>query len=482
MVWGLGANNPRLPDLDALFPPKPTNSSTPVHILCEFAPIKHGRTPLSRVYADVPQYIPHDTTVVQTIFRKARDDYVRYANPPADILDRVDQYIGCADWSKGVARIRCDDCGHSYFRPFSCKAFHLCPSCDQKRTLLYAEYLAEDLLLDLPHRQFVFTIPKILRPYFKNNRRLFGEVSRLIFGILSNFFSLAAGQALQCACVVSYQSFGEFGRFHPHWHVLVLEGGFTTYDRFVYLPISSDEGMCKVWRNAILGTFLKKEFIDQNRATMIQSWAHSGFSAESETRLFTKADREALGQYVVRGAINKEQISYDSGTDIVSWKAAEKGFYKGKVETFHSFEFMDQLAAHIPPRRVQLVRRYGVYAGRVRSKWTDRPGIARLAPESWVTQHTHQEQKQDSETQTIKAELAAPDAWSRLRKKSWARLLQKIYEVNPFLCPKCGGTMQVVAVIEDPGELRKIIEWAAKNPETQEHVNSQARGPPVFAV
>ena len=31
--------------------------------------------------------------------------------------------------------------------------------CDQKRTILYAEYLAEELLLELPHRQFVFTVP-----------------------------------------------------------------------------------------------------------------------------------------------------------------------------------------------------------------------------------------------------------------------------------------------------------------------------------
>jgi hypothetical protein len=64
-------------------------------------------------------------------------------------------------------------------------------------------------------------------------------VSRLIFSLLSEFFSLAAGQELLCACVVSYQSFGEFARFHPHWHVLVLEGGFTRYDRFVYLPIGA---------------------------------------------------------------------------------------------------------------------------------------------------------------------------------------------------------------------------------------------------
>ena len=163
-------------------------------------------------------YIPHREGIIQTIVRNSLTRYQAYASPSQTILDRLEHFTDCADWSKGVARIRCEDCGHSYFRPFSCKVFHLCPSCDQKRTLLYAEYLSEDLLLDLPHRQFVFTIPKILRPYFKSDKRLFGEVSKLIFSLLSEFFSLAAGRPLLCASVVSYQSFGEFARFHPHWH------------------------------------------------------------------------------------------------------------------------------------------------------------------------------------------------------------------------------------------------------------------------
>ncbi|HPO79509.1 MAG TPA: transposase zinc-binding domain-containing protein, partial [Candidatus Hydrothermia bacterium] len=110
-------------------------------------------------------YIPHREGIIQTIVRNSLSRYQGYASPSQTILDRLGQFTGCADWTKGVARIRCQDCGHSYFRPFSCKVFHLCPSCDQKRTLLYAEYLSEELLLDLPHRQFVFTIPKILRPY-----------------------------------------------------------------------------------------------------------------------------------------------------------------------------------------------------------------------------------------------------------------------------------------------------------------------------
>ena len=76
---------------------------------------------------------------------------------------------------------------HTTFRPLSCKWFYLCPSCSQKRTLLFTEHLMNEVLLDLPHRQFVFTMPKALRPLSRHDRRLFAEVSRLIYTIISEF-------------------------------------------------------------------------------------------------------------------------------------------------------------------------------------------------------------------------------------------------------------------------------------------------------
>ena len=33
--------------------------------------------------------------------------------------------------------------------------------------------------------------------------------------------------------------------------------------------------------------------------------------------------------------------------------------------------------------------------------------------------------------------------------KNWARLIQKIYEVDPLTCPKCQGRMRILAFIED---------------------------------
>jgi hypothetical protein len=35
-------------------------------------------------------------------------------------------------------------------------------------------------------------------------------------------------------------------------------------------------------------------------------------------------------------------------------------------------------------------------------------------------------------------------------RKSWARLIQKIYEADPLVCPKCQGSMRIISFIEDP--------------------------------
>jgi len=221
--------------------------------------------------------------------------------------------------------------------------------------------------------------------------------------------------------------------------------------------------------------------IGQTRVNMLKDWKHSGFSIESETRLFSKAEREALGQYVVRGPTCAEKIHYNPVSDTVTWTASPEGFYKGKSEIFKGFEFVDQLVVHVPPRRVQLVRRYGVYAGKVRKQWQERPGIYRLAPENWQKAHPNKGPTGATILSEDTSSTEAPDIWSKIRKQSWARLLKKVYEVDPFVCPKCQGTMAVVAIIEDPKELGKIIEWANQQ-EKEPRLTLCARAPPELAL
>jgi len=49
------------------------------------------------------------------------------------------------------------------------------------------------------------------------------------------------------------------------------------------------------------------------------------------------------------------------------------------------------------------------------------------------------------------------DNSSKVRRKNWARLIQKIYEVDPLTYPKCSGKMKVISVIEDQEVTKKIL-------------------------
>ena len=69
--------------------------------------------------------------------------------------------------------------------------------------------------------------------------------------------------------------------------------------------------------------------------------------------------------------------------------------------------------------------------------------------------------KASSEQQTPPAAGpgASADAASELvqrRRASWARLIQKIFEVDPLLCV-CGAEMKIVSIITDPRAVDQIL-------------------------
>ena len=42
-------------------------------------------------------------------------------------------------------------------------------------------------------------------------------------------------------------------------------------------------------------------------------------------------------------------------------------------------------------------------------------------------------------------------------RQNWARLIQKIYEVDPLICPKCQGKMRIISFIEELDIIEKIL-------------------------
>ena len=60
-----------------------------------------------------------------------------------------------------------------------------------------------------------------------------------------------------------------------------------------------------------------------------------------------------------------------------------------------------------------------------------------------------------------------PEIAARAR-SAWARLIHKVYEVDPLQCLKCGAPMHVIALIDDAEVIRRIREhlgcWAPGDP------------------
>ena len=40
---------------------------------------------------------------------------------------------------------------------------------------------------------------------------------------------------------------------------------------------------------------------------------------------------------------------------------------------------------------------------------------------------------------------------------SWARLLKRVFDIDIERCPNCGGTLKIIAAIEDPTVIAKIL-------------------------
>ena len=47
-------------------------------------------------------------------------------------------------------------------------------------------------------------------------------------------------------------------------------------------------------------------------------------------------------------------------------------------------------------------------------------------------------------------------------RSAWARLLAKVYEVDPLRCTRCGSQMRVLAVMTDPQQVLRILRHLIK--------------------
>jgi len=109
-------------------------------------------------------------------------------------------------------------------------------------------------------------------------------------------------------------------------------------------------------------------------------------------------------------------------------------------------DFLAELSAQIPNPRERSVIYYGYYSNRSRG---ERKKLEPLTEAQIV--HAREDDEAD-----------------RRRRRSWARLIRKVYEVDPLICPQCQNEMRIVAFIEDPPVIEKILRHIGQWEEDQD--------------
>jgi hypothetical protein len=110
------------------------------------------------------------------------------------------------------------------------------------------------------------------------------------------------------------------------------------------------------------------------------------------------------------------------------------------------------LVAHIPDKGQVMQRYYGYYANRTRGERRKAEAAAakRTVDGTWPSDAP--------ELPEGGVSIVEPEDFSRGgAKRRWAELIRLVYEVDPLQCPRCGGEMRVIALIQEPAVIDKIL-------------------------
>ena len=118
-------------------------------------------------------------------------------------------------------------------------------------------------------------------------------------------------------------------------------------------------------------------------------------------------------------------------------------------------------AALVPKPRVNLTRFHGVFAPNSKHRALVTPGKRGKGRKIRASDDT-----QDK----------SPEA--RRGSMNWAQRIKRVFNIDVERCDQCGGKIKVIACIEDPVVIKKILDHLDKTAPTEQGRRPQRRAPP----
>ena len=333
---------------------------------------------------------------IQDIFNDNRDAYLA-ANGQRDIRETVLKNVSlmrqCKSLELGMNWFECPNCGKFYVCMHTCKSM-FCPTCGAKRRDKISANVAKKVL-DIPHRQLVFTVPCELRSFFRKYREqislIFSAVNETLTSVVKDKAPRAyKKEQRRLGCIAFLHTFGRDLKRHPHIHVLFAEKTidkngemkdiyFLKYDYirkyFLYSLIKKirnflstskkvDNEMRTFFRNKINDVQIKLK----NGAYFYGKKSHIATSINSVKKM-----SKYISRYASHPAISERRIlKYDPKTKMVTWyydphqddnkDEGDETRMGRQIVTEHAFDFISRLIVHINDKHFAIVRYYGFYS------------------------------------------------------------------------------------------------------------------------
>jgi len=319
-------------------------------------------------------------------------------------------------------------------------------SCQAKRAALFAEKLANDILPPVAYRHWTFTIPKAIRGLFERERRLLGLLSRTAYeAVRRSFEALFDRKDVRPGCVISIQTFGSYGaNFNPHCHAIISDGVWTREGEFLELPSLDTTAVCELFRRLLLLGLHQHQRLSEGFMENLLSWLHPGFSVFAGEPLSPRDPEqlERLARYITRPPLAADSIRRHEGSIEITTRPDPRTGSTHRL--FDPLDWIHAVTAHIPDRGRHCVRYYGALANRAQS------------PKAFCEQQTPPAPDPAASGETT-------SEFVQRRRASWARLIKRIFEVDPLLC-RCGAEMKIISFITDP----RVVDRILRHRESQE--------------
>ena len=250
----------------------------------------------------------------------------------------------------------------------TCKS-RSCPSCGQRATLLWQRE-QWSALPDIPYTGIGLTMPNVLWPIFRQNRKLLHDLPALAAAVIQQWAKAKYG--VRVLILVAPHTFGRHLNFNSHLHVMVSATGLRDSDISLTTPFHFNRrSLMHMWRYAVIKYLraalnqglLESEATNEELTAMLEAQYERWWNVCVDP---IKSKWHFL-RYVAR-YVRRPPIAQHRFTKITDGKVEflTKDLKEKRVVTTHYLieEFVDALAAHVPDRYRHAMRRFGLLAPR----------------------------------------------------------------------------------------------------------------------